>query len=153
MFSALSHEKTMMFVLLVFITVVAIFCVTNTLIVITVQKTNEIGLLKAVGFSSGRIMAAFVWHGWIQCLAGIAAGIGVGLLVLDHLNDIASWLTALNVEVFPKEIYRLNEIPWSTSFGELARIALFVMAFCTLSSILPAYRAARLDPVEALRNE
>ncbi|MBM4149800.1 MAG: FtsX-like permease family protein [Lentisphaerae bacterium] len=153
MFSALSHEKTMMFVLLVFITIVAIFCVTNTLIVVTVQKTNEIGVLKALGFSSRSIMAAFVWHGWIQCLAGCAAGIGAGLLVLHNLHNIVSALTFFDVEVFPKAIYGLSEIPWKTSFGELARIALFVMSFCTLASFLPAYRAARLDPVEALRHE
>jgi lipoprotein-releasing system permease protein len=143
-----------MFVLLVFITIVAIFCVTNTLIVITVQKTNEIGLLKALGFPSRKIMAAFVWHGWIQCLVGTAAGIGVGLLVLHNLStiiDCLSWL--IREEVFPKEIYGLSEIPWKTSLAELARIAVFVMVFCTLSSILPAWRAARLDPVQALRHE
>lgn len=153
LFAALSHEKSMMFVLLVFITIVAIFCVTNTLIVITVQKTNEIGLLKALGFSSGKIMAAFVWHGWIQCLVGIAGGIGTGLVVLNNLRRIVSWLTSINVEVFPKSIYGLSEIPWSTSVGEIARIAAFVMIFCTLSSLLPAYRAARLNPVDALREE
>jgi lipoprotein-releasing system permease protein len=153
MFSALSHEKTMMFVLLVFITIVAIFCVTNTLIVITVQKTNEIGLLKALGFSSRSIMAAFVWHGWIQCLAGTAMGIAAGLLVLHNLRRIVSLLAQFNVEVFPKAIYGLSEIPWATSAGEIVRIALFVMGFCTLASILPAYRAARLDPVRALRQE
>ncbi|MDD4872615.1 MAG: FtsX-like permease family protein [Kiritimatiellae bacterium] len=153
LFSALSHEKTMMFILLVFITIVAIFCVTNTLIVITVQKTNEIGLLKALGFSSRHIMGAFVWHGWIQCLVGTFAGIGVGLLVLKNLKNIVRFLTAINIEVFPKKIYGLNEIPWSTSFGELAQIALFVMVFCTLSSILPAWRAARMNPVDALRQE
>ncbi len=153
LFSALSHEKNMMFILLVFITIVAIFCVTNTLIVITVQKTNEIGLLKALGFSSGQIMGAFVWHGWIQCLVGTFSGIGIGLLVLHNLKNIVRFLTSINVEVFPKKIYGLGEIPWSTSFGELAQIAIFVMVFCTLSSILPAWRAARMDPVEALRQE
>lgn len=153
LFDALSHEKTMMFILLVFITVVAIFCITNTLIVITVQKTNEIGLLKALGFSSRKIMGAFVWHGWIQCLAGTVAGIGAGLLVLYNLKNIVKFLTSMNVEVFPKGIYGLSEIPWDTSPGEILRIATFVMIFCTLSSLLPAYRAARLDPVEALRHE
>ncbi|OGV67520.1 MAG: hypothetical protein A2498_01220 [Lentisphaerae bacterium RIFOXYC12_FULL_60_16] len=153
LFNALSHEKTMMFVLLVFITIVAIFCVTNTLIVITVQKTNEIGLLKALGFSSGKIMAAFVWHGWIQCLAGTAAGIGAGLLVLHNLRRIVGWLALLRIEVFPKAIYGLSEIPWKTSWIELTQIGVFVMVFCTLASIIPAWRAARLDPVRALRHE
>lgn len=153
LFDALSHEKTMMFVLLVFITIVAIFCVTNTLIVITVNKTNEIGLLKALGFSSWQIMGAFVWHGWIQCMVGTVAGIAGGLLVLVNLPGIVKLLGKLNVEVFPKGIYGLDEIPWSTSPGEIARVALFVMVFCTLSSLLPAHRASRLDPVQALRNE
>ena len=153
LFDALSHEKTMMFILLVFITVVAIFCVTNTLIVITVQKTNEIGLLKSLGFTSGQIMGAFVWHGWIQCLIGTASGVGSGVLILCNLKRIVGWLTAIDVEVFPKGIYGLSEIPWSTSPAEILRISAFVMVFCTLSSLLPAWRASRLDPVEALRHE
>ena len=153
LFDALAHEKAMMFILLVFITIVAIFCVTNTLIVITVQKTGEIGVLKALGFSSLKIMGAFVWLGWIQCLAGIAGGIGAGLLVLNNLENIVVALTSIDVEVFPKAIYGLSEIPWSTSPSEIFNVAIFVMVFCTLSSIVPAYRAARLDPVQALRQE
>ncbi len=153
LFDALSHEKTMMFLLLVFITIVAIFCVTNTLIVITVQKTNEIGLLKALGFPSGRIMAVFMWHGWIQCLFGTLLGIGAGLLVLHNLANLVALLGRMNIEVFPKAIYGLSEIPWSTSPREIIQIALFVQVFCTLSSVLPAYRAARMDPVQALRND
>lgn len=154
LFGALRTEKTMMFVLLVFITIVAIFCVTNTLIVITVQKTNEIGLLKALGFRSWKIMGAFVWHGWIQCLVGTLAGIGVGLLVLMNLTTVVDGIGRLvGQELFPKEIYGLDEIPWSTSPKEIAIIAAFVMVFCTLASFLPAFRAARLDPVQALRHE
>ena len=75
------------------------------------------------------------------------------MLILCNLKRIVGWLTAIDVEVFPKGIYGLSEIPWSTSPAEVLRIAVFVMVFCTLSSLLPAWRASRLDPVEALRHE
>ena len=153
LFEALKHEKMMMMVLLFFITIVAIFCVTNTLIVITVQKTKEVGLMKALGFPSGRIVAAFVWHGWIQCLVGTVAGIAIAFLVLLNLKQIVCWLASFDVQVFPKQIYGLSELPWSISVADVIQIAVFVLAFCTLSSVLPAYMAARLDPVESLRQE
>ena len=153
MFDALTTEKTMMFILLVFITIVAIFCVTNTLIVITVEKTNEIGLLKAIGFSSWKIMLAFMLHALTQCVVGIGCGFGAGYLVLKNIKTIVGWLLTLHVNVFPKPIYGLAEIPWEVSSGELKLIAGVVILFCMLASLLPAWRAARLDPVEALRSE
>jgi lipoprotein-releasing system permease protein len=73
--------------------------------------------------------------------------------VLHNLNGIAEWLRSIGVPVFPKGIYGLSEIPWSISPAEVGVIALVVLVFCTIASILPAYRAARLDPVEALRSE
>ena len=153
LFDAIKYEKTMMFILLVFIAIVAIFCVTNTLIVITVHKTHEIGLLKALGFPTWKVTAVFVWHGWIQCAIGTTAGIATGLFVLANLTHLVDGLRKLGVPVFPKDIYGLDELPQATSWQELAMIALIVMAFSTFASILPAYRAARLDPVEALRQE
>ena len=153
MFRALTHEKNMMFILLGAITVVAVFCVTNTLIVITVQKTNEIGLLKALGFSSGQIMATFVWVGWIQCLIGTVLGIGTGLLVLVNLNNIVAMLAKFGTEVFPKDIYGLEGIPWDFNGSDVFFIAACVMGFCTIAALYPAWRASRMDPVVALRHE
>ncbi len=154
LFSALRLEKTMMVILLIFISIVAIFCVTNTLIVITTQKTNEIGVLKALGFRSWEIMGVFVWHGWIQCLIGTLSGIGVAFLVLFNLTPIVDWLGRVRGEdLFPKDIYGLDRIPWDISAYEVTMVAVSVMAMCTLASFLPAYRAARLDPVRALRSE
>jgi len=153
LFNALAVEKNMMVILLMFITVVAIFCVTNTLIVLTVQKTDEIGLLKALGFSSRQVMGAFVLHGWIQCLIGTALGIGAALLILHNLQGLVALLARLGIEVFPKSIYGLAQIPWRVVPREVLDVAVSVIMFCTVASMLPAWRAARMDPVAALRKE
>jgi len=153
LFNALAVEKNMMVILLMFITVVAIFCVTNTLIVITVQKTHEIGLLKALGFSSRQIMATFVLHGWIQCFAGTVIGIGLAYLVLNNLQSLVDFLARLGIQVFPKAVYGLSQIPWRVVPREVAEVAVSVILFCSAASFLPAWRAARMDPVEALRRE
>lgn len=153
LFNALAVEKNMMALLLAFITVVAIFCVMNTLIVLTVQKTDEIGLFKALGFSSRQVMGVFVIHGWIQCVAGVLLGIGAAFLVLNNLQTMVEWLATLGVEVFPKNVYGLSRIPWSVTPREVAEVAVLVVFFCTLASLLPAWIAARKDPVQSLRNE
>ncbi|OVE75395.1 hypothetical protein BVX97_04815 [bacterium E08(2017)] len=153
LFKALQHEKGMMGVLLGIISLVAIFCVTNTIIVITYQKTREIGLLKAIGIPSGKIMWAFVLLGWVQCLIGIVLGVGFAYLILANLGNITDMLSLINVNAFPKEIYGLSGIPWRWSWMEVAQICGLVMAVCTITSLFPATRAVWLDPVEALRHE
>ncbi len=154
LFAALRVEKNMMFFLLIFITIVAAFGITNTLITLTVQKTREIGLLKSLGFSAGQIMRVFFWQGWIQGVLGTVLGIGSGLWILRHRNNLMFWLSEqFGWELFPKELYHLSEIPASTSGSDLIFIAIAVMVICTLAGIVPAYRAARLDPAQALRNE
>lgn len=153
LFSVLAVEKNMMVILLMFITVVAIFCVMNTLIVVTVQKTDEIGLLKSLGFSSWQILCTFVLHGWIQCFVGTALGMLLANVVLRNLHRIVAFLATLGMEVFPKNVYGLAEIPWRVVPGEVAQVAVMVVVFCTVASIVPAWRAASMDPVRALRRE
>lgn len=154
LFAALRVEKNMMFFLLIFITIVAAFGITNTLITLTIQKTREIGLLKSLGFSSGQIMRVFYWQGWIEGALGTILGMGMGLLVLRYRNDLMYALSArFGWELFPKELYHLSEIPATTSPLDLAVVAVSVLVICTLAGIVPAYRAASLDPAKALRNE
>ncbi|MBP5509925.1 MAG: ABC transporter permease [Kiritimatiellae bacterium] len=153
LFNALAVEKNMMALLLAFITVVAIFCVVNTLIVLTVQKTSEIGLLKALGFSSRQVMGVFVIHGWIQCVVGVALGIVAAFLVLHNLQTMVDGLAHLGVEVFPKDVYGLAQIPWRVTTMEVVQVAVLVVVFCTLASLVPACLAACKDPVRSLRNE
>ena len=153
LFNALRTEKTMMFILLAFIAVVAAFCVTNTLIVITIQKTKEIGLMKALGFSTGRIRGAFVLSGLLQCVAGEALGFGLGALVLHNLQRMVDLLARFGLEVFPKAVYGLPEIPWRIVPTDVAAVLGTVFVFCFAASFLPAWLAARLDPVKAIGQE
>ncbi|MBI3986177.1 MAG: ABC transporter permease [Lentisphaerae bacterium] len=153
-FDVLRVEKNMMFFLLIFITLVAAFGITNTLVIVVVQKTREIGLLKALGFSSGSIMRVFFWQGWIQGVIGTTLGIGLGCLTLRYRNDLMAWMSAqLHMELFPAQYYQLSEIPSRTSLSDVLTVALITLVMCTLAGLLPAYRAARLDPARALRAE
>ena len=153
LFEALRTEKTMMFILLAFIAIVAAFCVTNTLIVVTIQKTKEIGLLKALGFSPKQLKATFVLNGQIQCIGGILLGLAVGYLILVNLQNLVALLARLGIEVFPKAIYGLAEIPWRIVPSDILSVVATVFVFCTAASYLPACRAANLDPVKAINQE
>lgn len=154
LFAALRVEKKIMFFLLIFIVIVASFGITNTLITTTYQKTKEIGLLRALGFSSGRIMRVFVWQGLIEGVLGTAAGILSGLVVLRYRNPLLDFLSAqFNIELLPESLYQLSEIPSYTSWVDITSITAMALLICTCAALLPAYRAARLDPMRALRNE
>lgn len=150
LFDALRTEKTMMFVLLAFIAVVAAFCVTNTLIVVAIQKTREIGLLKALGFSAGRIRAAFVFAGLFQCALGEVLGLALGWTVLRNLQGLVELLASFGLDVFPKAVYGLAQIPWRVVPSDVIAVVAVVSGFCFAASFVPAALAARLDPVKAI---
>lgn len=154
LFSALHVEKNMMFFLLIFITVVAAFGITNTLITLTVQKTHEIGLMKALGFATGRIQRIFIWLGLIQGIVGSVCGVGLGLLILKYRNEMLRFLSSkFGMELLPKELYQLSDIPSVTTLDDVLIVMVSVIVICTLSGVLPARRAAKLDPVAAIRFE
>jgi lipoprotein-releasing system permease protein len=154
LFTALQTEKNMMFFLLIFITIVAAFGITNTLITLTVQKTHEIGLLKAIGFSNRRIVAIFLWIGMVQGIIGTGMGLGLGLLALRYRNELLNFISSqFRVDLLPKELYQLSQIPSHTTTSDVVTVCVTVLIICTLAGLVPAWRAARLEPVEALRNE
>ena len=151
---AIQVEKTMMFVILIFIIIVAAFGITSTLITVTVQKTKEIGVIKALGATSGKILRIFLLQGFIVGVFGVAAGVGLGLLTVHNINPISHFLSRVaGIDVFPRDIYNFPAIPASLSISDLLTIAGSALVICTLAGLIPALRAARLEPVEALRYE
>ena len=154
MFTALQTEKNMMFFLLIFITIVAAFGITNTLITLTVQKTHEIGLLKALGFSNRRIVNIFLWIGAVQGVIGTGLGLGFGLLALKYRNELLNFISSqFRIDLLPKELYQLSQIPAHTTTSDVVTVCATVLVICTLAGLVPAWRAAKLEPAEALRGE
>ena len=150
LFNALAVEKNMTALLLSLISLVAVFCVMNTLLVLTVQKTPEIGLLKALGFRKRKIMGVFLVHGMIQCTLGIALGLLASWAVLANLQNIVEWLARMGLEVFPASVYGLAAIPHRLVVSDVFWVVGLVFVFGLLASFVPALAAASKDPVKAL---
>ena len=151
---AIQVEKTVMFFILIFIIVVAAFGIMSTLITVTVQKTREIGVIKALGAAPGKILRVFLLQGFVVGVIGVAIGMALGELTVRYINPINHFLSrVVGIELFPREIYNFPAIPTFLTTGDLFTIGVSALLICTLAGLLPALRAARLEPVEALRYE
>ena len=150
----LAVEKNMQFFLLVFIVLVAAFSITNTLITQVIQKTREIGLLKAMGASSGTVMRIFILQGFYVGVIGTVSGIILGSLVVIYRMSILRALRFVTgQEIFPQEIYLFDELPARIIMTDLLWIGVISVLLCTFGGVIPALRAAKLDPSKALRYE
>ncbi len=150
----LAVEKRMMFFLLIFIVLVAAFSIANTLITSVYQRTREIGVLKAIGAGDGGVTLIFVLQGFLIGVVGSGVGTLLGWLVVIFRNDIMHKVSELtHMELFPKELYFFDELPAHIVVGDVAFIVISSVLLCTLGALIPALRAARLDPAKALRYE
>lgn len=154
LFGALKVEKNLMFFLLFFIVLVAAFGIAGTLITVVVQKTREIGILKAVGVSPATIARIFLMQGGAIGLVGTGFGLGTGLLIVRFRNQVA-WVLGkiMGVDVFPKELYHLTQIPAYLTGSDLAIITVVSILICIGGAVIPAIFAAALPPAEALRDQ
>jgi lipoprotein-releasing system permease protein len=153
-FDAVRTERATMFVILFVVLIVAAFCVMNTLITVTVQKTREIGIMKAVGADVWQIVRVFLSQGVVVGVFGLVSGLGLGLGILALLNPFKRWMeSAFGIEVFSREVYGFGEIPYWTKPADVLVICAGAFTICAFAALIPAYFAARLDPVKALRFE
>jgi lipoprotein-releasing system permease protein len=153
-FEAVRLERTVMFFLLFFIVVVAAFGIMSTLITVTVQKRREIGIMKALGANIGQIIWVFLGQGTVVGLFGTLTGLGLGMTLIRYRNEFSQWLAlTFHIEVFPREVYQFSSIPAEIIPRDVAIICVSAFLICSIAALIPAYFAARLDPVKALRYE
>jgi lipoprotein-releasing system permease protein len=154
LFNAIATERVVMSFILFFIMIVAAFGLCSTLITITVQKSREIGVLKALGARQRQIGAVFALHGLIVGVIGAAGGVALGLLALEYRNPFRHLLDdVFGLNVFSADIYNFAEIPAVVVPQTVLSIALAAVAICVLAALIPARSAARLHPAQALRYE
>ncbi len=154
LFDAIRMERNVMFFLLLFIILVAAFGIMNTLITVTVQKTREIGIMKALGARTFQIIGVFLAQGIVVGVFGTLTGLLTGITLVQYRNQVSDWLaTTLGIEVFPRSVYQFSEIPAEVVPQDVFIICVSAFVICSLAALIPAWFAARLDPVEALRYE
>jgi lipoprotein-releasing system permease protein len=154
LFSAVQLEKRLLNVLLFLIIAVAGFGILAIFFMIVVEKTRDIGILKSLGASRGGIMGIFLSYGLSLGVVGASVGLGIGLLFVHYINEIADFVGwVLGQPVFDPSIYYFQKIPTIVNWFTATWIVLGAMGIAVMASILPARRAARLHPVEALRYE
>jgi lipoprotein-releasing system permease protein len=151
---AIRVERTTMFFVLLFILIVAAFGITSTQVTTTVQKTREIGVLKALGAKVSQILWIFLSQGMLIGFFGTLIGLGAGILAVQYRNQLRDFLSAtFHIQLFPAQVYQFAEIPAEIVPKDVALICCSGFIICTIAALIPAYFAARLDPVKALRFE
>ncbi|MCE9544963.1 MAG: FtsX-like permease family protein [Planctomycetia bacterium] len=152
--AAVSMETAILNILLFLIVAVAGFGILAIFFMIVVEKTRDIGVLKALGASSGGIMSIFLAYGVLLGTVGCGAGLAAGLAIVHYIDPIRHFLERLTgQELFDPSIYYFQQIPTIIEPVTIAWIICGALLIAVIASVLPAMRAARLHPVEALRYE
>jgi lipoprotein-releasing system permease protein len=154
LFAALKMERRVMFIILSLIVLVAAFNIITTLIMVVMEKSKDIAILKSMGATSKSIMKIFVYQGLIIGGIGTLLGTLAGLLVAFNLGDISRFVENLfGFKILPGDVYYLSELPSKVNYGDVVIIVVGSLLISFLATIYPSRSASRLDPAEAIRYE
>jgi len=153
-FSALQVERNVMFMILTLIILVAALNMISGLVMLVKDKGHDIAILRTMGATSGSMMRIFFICGASVGVLGSLAGVLTGTLFCNNIEAIRQWVSSLTgTALFSPEIYFLSQMPARMDPKEVASVIIMALSLSMLATLYPAFRAARLDPVEALRYE
>jgi lipoprotein-releasing system permease protein len=153
-FSAIQVERNVMFLILTLIILVAAFNIISSMIMLVKDKSRDIAILRTMGATRGTVLRIFFLAGASIGVIGTLLGFGLGMAFTSNIETIRLWLQALTgTPLFSPEIYFLSRLPAKVDAMEVAQVVGMAFALSFLATIYPAWRAAQLDPVEALRYE
>ena len=153
-FQALKTERVMMFILLSMIMVVAAFVIVATLVMMIMEKSSDIAILKAMGATDAMVERIFAIEGALIGLAGTGIGVVAGIIVTTQLGWIQRQIERITgIDTLPASVYQLSSLPWEIDPGQVALVMLIAMVLSLGATLLPSRQGARLDPAEALRYE
>ena len=153
-FNALQVERNVMFLILTLIVLVAALNIVSGLIMLVKDKSSDIAILRTMGATQGAMMRVFLITGASIGVVGTFVGFLLGTVVCLNIEEIRrflSWLT--NTQLFPPELYFLSKLPADMNLKETLAVLVMALGLSLLATLYPSWRAARLDPVEALRYE
>jgi lipoprotein-releasing system permease protein len=153
-FNALQVERNVMFLILTLIVLVAALNIVSGLIMLVKDKGADIAIMRTMGATQGAIMRIFFITGASIGVVGTLVGLLLGTVIclnVESIRQFLSWLTS--TELFSPELYFLSQLPADMALGETTAVVVMALALSFIATLYPSWRAARLDPVEALRYE
>ena len=153
-FGAVQVEQNVMFLILTLIILVAAFNVVSSLIMMVKDKTRDIAVLRTLGAGRGAVMRIFLMCGASVGVAGTAAGTLLGIVFCLNIETLRQWLQRLTgTDLFNPEVYYLEHLPAKLEWPQVTQVVVMALGLSLLATLYPSWRAARTDPVEALRHE
>ncbi len=152
--NALKVEKNVMFIILSLIIIVASLNIISGLIIFVKEKNKDIGILKTIGMNNKSIIKIFFTIGILIGLIGSSIGLFLGILFTINIRSIQKFLEkVLDTKLFSEEIYYLSSLPSKISINEIIVVLITSIIIATISTIFPALRSAKVDPIESIRSE